>query len=51
MSPVNKLCQVQVAENYGSELEIPEPTDLTASGFIVFSNKKLRDTESEGGVQ
>ena len=39
----NILCQVQVA----GKNDIPVPTNLTVGGFIVFSDKLLRNTESE----
>ena len=46
---VNILCQVQVAGKYGFENSVPTNFQ-TVSGFIVFSNKMLRDRESESGV-
>ena len=57
VSQVNILCQVQqtqtpwvqVAGKYGFEISVPTNFQ-TVSGFIVFSNKMLRDRESESGV-
>ena len=40
-----------IEENMLLKCEIPVTTNLTASGFIVSSNRMLRDTESEGGVR
>ena len=49
VSQVNILCQVQVAKNMAFEISVPTNFQ-TVSGFIVFSNKMLRDMKSENGV-